>query len=198
MPSVDESSSDVSHPGTLVYLYGPPAVGKLTVARRLAESSGFRLFHNHLTVDSISQVFDFGSPEYVKELHKLRLDIFTTAAQSGVNLIFTNNSAWSGDEGRSRFAQFALDVRAVVGGAGGTVFFVQLTAPLATLENRLSEESRREHGKLIDADRLRELMGSHDPAPLHPDDLIIATDELTAEAAATEILEAMVTSGILR
>ena len=29
----------------LVYIYGPPAAGKLTVARRLAELSGLPLFH---------------------------------------------------------------------------------------------------------------------------------------------------------
>ena len=198
MSSAEESSSDLNHPGKLVYLYGPPAVGKLTVARRLAELSSFRLFHNHLTVDSISKIFDFGSLEYEKVLHKLRLDIFATAAQSGVDLIFTNNSAWSGHEGRSRFVQFAFDVRAEVHGAGGKVFFVQLTAPLATLENRLSDDSRREHGKLVDAYRLRELIELHDPTPLHPDDLVVATDELTAEAAAVRILDAMVASGILR
>jgi broad-specificity NMP kinase len=35
----------------LVFLYGRPGVGKLTIARRLCERSGLRLFHNHLAVE---------------------------------------------------------------------------------------------------------------------------------------------------
>ena len=37
----------------LVVLHGPPAVGKLTVARELARLTGWRLFHNHLVVDAL-------------------------------------------------------------------------------------------------------------------------------------------------
>ncbi len=43
----------MNRPATLVYLYGPPAVGKLTVATELQRLTGFRLFHNHLTVDAL-------------------------------------------------------------------------------------------------------------------------------------------------
>ena len=35
----------------LVVLFGPPAVGKLTVAREVAARMGWRLFHNYLAVD---------------------------------------------------------------------------------------------------------------------------------------------------
>jgi hypothetical protein len=71
---------DKVHHVTLVYLYGPPASGKLTVAERLAEQSGYRLFHNHLTVNAIRPVLDFGSEPFVEVLHRLRLDVFAAAA----------------------------------------------------------------------------------------------------------------------
>jgi len=35
----------------LLFIYGRPAVGKLTVARAVAERTGGRLFHNHLAVN---------------------------------------------------------------------------------------------------------------------------------------------------
>ena len=35
-----------------VFLYGAPAVGKLTVGRELARLTGVRLFDNHLVVDA--------------------------------------------------------------------------------------------------------------------------------------------------
>ena len=45
----------------LIFLHGLPGVGKLTVARQLAALTGFKLFHNHLTVDLVTSVFEFGS-----------------------------------------------------------------------------------------------------------------------------------------
>jgi replication-associated recombination protein RarA len=42
----------------LVYLYGPPACGKLTVAGQLAELSGCRFFHNHLMVNALLAVLE--------------------------------------------------------------------------------------------------------------------------------------------
>ncbi len=39
----------------LVILFGPPAVGKMTVGYELEKLTGLRLFHNHMTVDPISR-----------------------------------------------------------------------------------------------------------------------------------------------
>lgn len=44
----------------MIFLYGPPAVGKLTVANLVSERTGFRVLHNHLTIDAITPVFAFG------------------------------------------------------------------------------------------------------------------------------------------
>ena len=50
----------------LVFLYGPVASGKLTIARELAARTGFALFHNHLVVDAVMAVFPFGSESFVR------------------------------------------------------------------------------------------------------------------------------------
>jgi hypothetical protein len=172
---------------TLVYLYGPPAAGKLTIAERLAELTGSRLFHNHLTVNAITPVFGFASPAFTEVLHRLRLDVFATAARAGVDLIFTNNSAWSGQDARQRFVTFADSAARVVAQHGGTTRFVQIMAPLSVLESRLADDSRRAHGKLVDVQRLRELFATYDAAPLHPDDLIVSSSDLSPEEAAGRI-----------
>src|SRR5438094_316445 len=140
----------------LVYMYGPPAAGKLTVAKRVAETTGWRLFHNHLTVNSLVPVFDFGTKPFAEVLHRLRLDVFATASRSGVDVIFTNNSAWNGPDGRDRFVAFADSAARAVADNGGATAFVQVTAPQPVLEARLADESRRQHGKLVDIHRLRE------------------------------------------
>ncbi len=172
---------------TLVYIYGPPASGKLTIARKVAALTGFPLFHNHLTVNAISSVFPFGSDAYKAVLHRLRLDVFARAVEFGVDLIFTNNSAWGGTDGRSRFAAFAEAARKIVEDQGGRTVFVRLTAPADTLEGRLADESRRANGKLGDVGRLRELLAGLDSSPLHDGDVAIDTSVTSPDGAAAAI-----------
>jgi cytidylate kinase len=50
----------------LVFLHGPAASGKLTVARALGDRVGFPVFHNHLVVDVLTTVFPFGSEPFVR------------------------------------------------------------------------------------------------------------------------------------
>jgi predicted kinase len=175
---------------TLVYLYGPPAVGKLTVATELERLTGFRLFHNHVTVNAIRSVFDFASDPFTEVLHRTRLDVFETATRHGVDVIFTNNSIWGGDGGRVLFAEFARTARERVEAAGGRVVFVQLDAPPEVLEARVDAASRREHGKLVDPVRLRQMLELHERAPLHADDVVIDTSATSAIDAARMIAAA--------
>lgn len=46
----------------LVIIFGPQAVGKMTVGQSLAAMTGFKLFHNHMSIDFVSQFFDYGTP----------------------------------------------------------------------------------------------------------------------------------------
>jgi chloramphenicol 3-O-phosphotransferase len=176
---------------TLLYIYGPPASGKLTVATALSELTGFPLFHNHLSVDAVSCVLPFGSKPFAEVLLRLRLDVFQTAARAGISLIFTNNSAWVGADARSRFAAFATEATRMVEAEGGQTVFVKLSAPLAVLEERVAHESRRRLGKLVDIARLGELVGGLDQSALHPDDLEIDTSIVSAEGAALHIRDAL-------
>ncbi len=74
----------------LIFLYGFPGVGKLTVARELAKSIGFRVFHNHLTVDLLLSVFEFGSPSFIRLRDEIWITTMIEAAKSGSKgLIFT-------------------------------------------------------------------------------------------------------------
>ena len=157
------------------------------VATELQRRTSFRLFHNHLTVNAMRSVFDFGTDAFSEVIHRLRLDVFETAARNGVDIIFTNNSAWAVPGGRGLFAAFAQDARERVESAGGRTVFVQLSAPASVLEARVGERSRQEHGKLLDPARLKEMLRLFDPAPLHPEDLAIDTSTASPEEAAALI-----------
>ena len=54
-------------------------------------------------------------------------------------------------------------------------------------EGRVDDPSVAAHGKLVAPSRLREVLGAHDPAPLHPDDLLVRTDVLDPSDAAERI-----------
>ena len=64
----------------LVILYGPPAVGKLTVAQALAEGTGYKVFHHHLTTDLVTSLFPFGSETMVRLTMTYRVEMLAEAA----------------------------------------------------------------------------------------------------------------------
>lgn len=46
----------------LVFIYGPPAVGKFTVVRELSRQTGFKLYDNHVSINFVKTLFEFGTP----------------------------------------------------------------------------------------------------------------------------------------
>ncbi len=49
----------------LIFIFGPPAVGKMTVGQELAKITDYKLFYNHMTIDLITPFFRFGSYPFV-------------------------------------------------------------------------------------------------------------------------------------
>jgi hypothetical protein len=135
----------------LIFIYGAPAVGKLTIARELSALTGFRLFHNHLTVDLVSAVFDFGTEPFILLREQIWLSIFRQAAKQNVSLIFTfapENTV------RERFIQDAIEA---VESAGGKVIFIELVCSADEMERRMENPSREQFGKLSSVKQYREL-----------------------------------------
>lgn len=135
----------------LVFLHGPPAVGKLAIARELARLTGLPLFHNHLTVDLVSSLFPFGSEPFILLREKIWLEAFAQAARNDVSLIFTFNPE------RTVRERFIQDTLAVVHSAGVEIIFVELTCAEDELERRLVDTSRQEFGKLASVEQYRSL-----------------------------------------
>jgi len=111
---------------TLLVIFGPPAVGKMTVGRAIADAGDFRLFHNHHTIEPLLDVFEFGTPPFNRLLGEFRQRVLEEAAAYGTNLVFT--FVWGLDvaddtDGVRRHIQPFVD-------AGRTVAFVELAAGL--------------------------------------------------------------------
>lgn len=74
----------------LVIIFGPRAVGKMTVGYELERLTGLRLFHNHMTIDVVLRFFPFGSPPFHRLVTEFRTRIFEEVAASDLpGLIFT-------------------------------------------------------------------------------------------------------------
>ena len=168
----------------LVFIYGPPAAGKLTIARELGRITGLPVCHNHLIVDAVASVFPFGTDPFVRLREQMWLDVMREAAAAQRSLIFTFAPEPTVSSG---FHHRAVDV---VKGAGGSTMFVQLKVPIAEQEKRLTAASRAEFGKLRSLSLLRELQPQFLAAEraMPPGQPVIDTSALEPADAAREIV----------
>jgi hypothetical protein len=89
--------SELSAVPMLVFIVGPPAVGKMAVGHELAARTGFRLFHNHHTIDLVLRFFDYGTPPFRRLVGEFRRRTFEEVAGSSLpGLIYT--FVWAFDD----------------------------------------------------------------------------------------------------
>jgi predicted kinase len=172
----------------LVFLHGPPATGKLTIGRELATLTGYRLFHNHLVVDALLAVYDFGSPGFVELREQIWRAVFLRAAQDGPpGLIFTFNAEITV---RQDFIDWLFTA---LPSAGVKIFSVSLTDSEAEIERRLAATTRREFRKLTDAALYRRLrdQGAFNSPVIPAPDLTIDTNHATPAESAGLIFRAL-------
>lgn len=175
----------------LIFIYGLPATGKLTVAQELASLTGYKLFHNHLAVDLLLAVFEFGSLPFVQLREEIWLSVFDQACRAQLpGLIFTFAPE------RTVRPQFVSEALSVVGQAGGEVTFVELTCPIAELKERLDSPSRRNYQKLTDLSIFDQLhAGGHFESSQMPKAaLSIDTAHCPPKQAALRIIQALAKS----
>jgi len=174
-----------------VFIHGPAASGKFTVATALKARTGLPVFHNHLAVDAALTLFEFGSPGFVRLREDIWLAAFREAAERGRSFIFTFSPEASVPPA---FISTVIDL---VERAGGQVLFVSLTCSEAVIEERIEAASRsafRKLTSLVEYRRLRAIAAFAFP-PL-PADITVATDEVSPEDAAALIEELIGNRGI--
>jgi tRNA uridine 5-carbamoylmethylation protein Kti12 len=140
----------------LVFIYGPPASGKLTVATELSKLTGYNVFHNHLTSDLVREVLDFGTKDFFDLSNKLRMEIFEAAAKKKINLIFTVCYVAKSDD------LFVKKVIKSIKSHHGKVFFVHLLCNKTELKRRVKEKSRKSFGKIKTPNKLGMVLRKHE------------------------------------
>lgn len=71
----------------LVFLIGNAAVGKMTVGQELMKITGLRLFHNHMTIEPVIEIFGKFEPKTITRLRQVIFEEF--AASDCYGMIFT-------------------------------------------------------------------------------------------------------------
>lgn len=135
----------------LVVIFGPPAVGKMTVGRELARLTGLRLFHNHVSIELALNFFEFGRPAFYRLVNDVRRRVFEEVAASDLpGLVFTY--VWGLNlESERAYVEGLCDIFRA---RGGEIYFVELEAELEErlrrneAAERLAEKpSKRDVGK---------------------------------------------------
>jgi hypothetical protein len=126
----------------VIFIFGPPAVGKMTVAQELARMTGFKLFHNHLTIECVMPVFDYGSAEFCMLVSDIRKRMFEEVTKSNLlGLVFTFVWALNRNYGHKLVEQWCD----IFQSAGSLIYFVELEATLEERLKRNKTENRLLH-----------------------------------------------------
>src|SRR4051812_8156519 len=141
-------------------IYGPPAVGKLTVAREVARLTGMRLFDNHATVNAVAPVFGHAHDAYFRLLPRIRLAILEEAMRAEIDIVSTYVYNHARSEASSDYFRRIDDLFA---GNNAQSLFLRLTCDRAALDGRVTNDDRRLKGAINTTERLASYIAERDP-----------------------------------
>jgi len=140
----------------LVVICGSGAVGKMTVGQELMKITDYRLFHNHMMIEPVIEIFGNYNGKVVS---KLREDIFDAFIESdNEGLIFTY--MWAYD--MQSDWDYINGVKEKFEASGGTVYFVELMADRNVrvernkTENRLANKASKRDTAISEERMIRE------------------------------------------
>ncbi len=174
----------------LIILYGPPASGKLTVAKSVAKVSGFPLFHNHMVADFANTFFAYGTDAYVKFSERLRSSTIDAAVKANLPGLIMTFAYGVETAGGKRDDAVLRHIASRVTSAGGSVLFVRLTCDDASLLKRVGRSDRKAFHKLTKPAILKRILRDYRVKNAIPfaESLVVDTGKLSPAEAAKRIL----------
>ncbi len=140
----------------LIVLTGSGAVGKMTVGQELMKITDFRLFHNHMMIEPVIEIFGYFNGAAVAKLREVIFEEFMKTEYQG--MIFTY--MWAFDQ-QSDW-DYIKSVTDRFEATGGTVYYVELVADRAVrlernkTENRLKNKASKRDLAISEARMIRE------------------------------------------
>ena len=127
----------------LVFIIGSGAVGKMTVGQELAKITGLRLFHNHMSIEPVIEIFGYYDGNAVRGIRDAVFKSF--AASRNYGMIFTY--MWAFDCRSDR--EYIEHVRDIFAPYGTEFYCVELIASeeVRLARNRTANRIRNKPSK---------------------------------------------------
>lgn len=177
----------------LVLLIGNCAVGKMTVGQELAKITRLRLFHNHMMIEPVLEIFGQWRPDVTQRLRQVIFEEFAKTDNYG--MIFT--FMWAFD--MQSDWDYVDWVKGIFGLPEEDVYYVELIAPQEVrlernaTENRLKNKASKRNIEDSNARLLRDDQNwrceSYPGEITHPNYLRLENTNISPEEAARIIKE---------
>ena len=120
----------------LVFIIGSGAVGKMTVGQELAKITDLRLFHNHMSIEYVLEIFGYHDGNAIRDVREA---VFTNfAASENYGMIFTY--MWAFD--LQSDWDYIEHVKDIFRPYGTDFYYVELIAPKEIRLERNATEYR--------------------------------------------------------
>lgn len=123
----------------LLFLIGNCSVGKMTVGQELCKITPFRLFHNHMMIEPVLEIFGSFRGDIIQKLRKVVFEEFAKTDNYG--LIFT--IMWAFDMPSDW--EYIEQVKKTFGLDEKDIYYVELIAPQEVRLSRNGSENRLKH-----------------------------------------------------
>ena len=120
----------------LVFIIGSGAVGKMTVGQELMKRTGLRLFHNHMMIEPVIDIFGGWRGNVVSRLRRVILEEFVKEDHEGMIFTYT----WAFDMPSDR--EYILEVARMFEEKGAEIYCVELVASQEIRLQRNRTENR--------------------------------------------------------
>jgi len=123
----------------LVFLFGSGAVGKMTVGQALTKITDLRLFHNHMSIEPVLEIFGTFNRAAVERIRQVVFEEF--AKTDAYGLIFTY--IWAFDQQADW--DYIEHVKSIFRPYGTEFYYVELVASPEIRTQRNATENRLLH-----------------------------------------------------
>jgi len=127
-------------------IFGPAAAGKMTVGRAIAEKTGYKLMHNHMSIDLLLNFFEHGTPEFVRLDKLIRFSIMKEFAKTdNPGFIFTFMWGFEKNGNKMSDEKYIQSIEKIFADEGVETVFLELECSLDERLKRNVTALRLEH-----------------------------------------------------
>lgn len=123
----------------LLFLIGDAAVGKMTVGQELMKITDLRLFHNHMTIEPVIEIFGYFKAPTIQRMREIIFEDFAASDSYGmiftIMLAFDMQSDWD----------YLAHVSNIFKKHNAEIYYAEIVAPQEVRLLRNATENRLRH-----------------------------------------------------